>query len=134
MAVAVGCLSACAADDDDDGNGGDGGDGSGGADPALIATWSGREVGDTVTVWTFVFGETEGSASTDGAEVYSGPYTVDTSADPNELTMVISSSSVEQYVGETANAIYEVVGDEPFEFLCAVPNLPDHVELLDKDE
>jgi quercetin dioxygenase-like cupin family protein len=29
---------------------------------------------------------------------------------------------------------YEVVGDEPFEFLCAVPNLPDHVELLDKDE
>jgi quercetin dioxygenase-like cupin family protein len=29
---------------------------------------------------------------------------------------------------------YEVVGDEPFEFLCAVPNLPDHVELLDDDE
>jgi quercetin dioxygenase-like cupin family protein len=29
---------------------------------------------------------------------------------------------------------YEVVGDDPFEFLCAVPNLPDHVEILDPDE
>lgn len=113
LAVAVGCLSTCAADDDDDGNGGaDGGDGSGGNDPALIATWSGHEVGDTVTVWTFVFGESEGSAATDGAEVYSGPYTVDTSADPKELTMVITSSSFDDYLGETANAIYEVVGDE----------------------
>ncbi|UCH85076.1 MAG: cupin domain-containing protein [Candidatus Latescibacterota bacterium] len=29
---------------------------------------------------------------------------------------------------------YEVQGDEPFEFLCAVPNLPDHIEILDKNE
>jgi quercetin dioxygenase-like cupin family protein len=26
---------------------------------------------------------------------------------------------------------YETVGDEPFEFLCAVPNHPDRIELLD---
>lgn len=26
---------------------------------------------------------------------------------------------------------YETVGDEPFEFLCAVPNHPDEIELLD---
>jgi quercetin dioxygenase-like cupin family protein len=26
---------------------------------------------------------------------------------------------------------YEAVGDEPFEFLCAVPNHPDKIELLD---
>jgi uncharacterized protein (TIGR03067 family) len=113
MADAIGCLAACAAEDDDDGGGGDGGgDGDGGSDPALIATWSGHEVGDAVTLWTFVFGETESSASTDGAEVYSGPYTVDTTAEPNELTMVIESSSFDDYVGETSNAIYEVVGDE----------------------
>ncbi|UCG51697.1 MAG: cupin domain-containing protein [Candidatus Latescibacterota bacterium] len=29
---------------------------------------------------------------------------------------------------------YEVQGEEPFEFLCVVPNLPDQVELLDKKE
>ena len=26
---------------------------------------------------------------------------------------------------------YETIGDEPFEFLCAVPNHPDRIELLD---
>ena len=26
---------------------------------------------------------------------------------------------------------YETIGDEPFIFLCSVPNLPDEVELLD---
>ena len=26
---------------------------------------------------------------------------------------------------------YETVGEEPFEFLCAVPNHPDRIELLD---
>lgn len=26
---------------------------------------------------------------------------------------------------------YETVGEEPFEFLCAVPNHPDEIELLD---
>lgn len=26
---------------------------------------------------------------------------------------------------------YETVGDEPFEFLCAVPNHPDKIEILD---
>ena len=26
---------------------------------------------------------------------------------------------------------YESIGDEPFEFLCSVPNLPDEIELLD---
>jgi quercetin dioxygenase-like cupin family protein len=26
---------------------------------------------------------------------------------------------------------YEVKGDDPFEFLCIVPNLPDHVEILE---
>ncbi len=26
---------------------------------------------------------------------------------------------------------YDVVGDEPFEFLCAVPNLPDHPRVLE---
>jgi uncharacterized protein (TIGR03067 family) len=112
MALAVGCLASCAEEDDDGGGGDGGGDGGGGSDPALVATWSGHEVGDTVTVWTFVFGETEGSAATDGAEVYSGEYTVDTTADPNELTMVIASSSFEAYVGETTNAIYEIVGDQ----------------------
>ena len=29
---------------------------------------------------------------------------------------------------------YDVQGDEPFEFLCIVPNLPDHIEILDNDE
>lgn len=28
---------------------------------------------------------------------------------------------------------YETLGDEPFEFLCAVPNLPDETTLLDLD-
>lgn len=28
---------------------------------------------------------------------------------------------------------YEAVGDEPFEFLCAVPNRPDEIEILDDD-
>lgn len=27
---------------------------------------------------------------------------------------------------------YEAQGDEPFEFLCMVPNLPDHIEILDE--
>ena len=26
---------------------------------------------------------------------------------------------------------YETIGDQPFEFLCAVPNHPDRIELLD---
>jgi quercetin dioxygenase-like cupin family protein len=29
---------------------------------------------------------------------------------------------------------YDVQGDEPFEFLCIVPNLPDRIEILDKDK
>ena len=29
---------------------------------------------------------------------------------------------------------YEALGDEPFEFLCAVPNLPDETKLLDRAE
>ena len=29
---------------------------------------------------------------------------------------------------------YEAGGDEPFEFLCVVPNAPDEITLLDKDE
>jgi len=28
---------------------------------------------------------------------------------------------------------YRVEGDEPFEFLCLVPNLPDEVEILEKN-
>jgi quercetin dioxygenase-like cupin family protein len=28
---------------------------------------------------------------------------------------------------------YEVQGDEPFEFLCIVPNQPDRLELIDRD-
>lgn len=27
---------------------------------------------------------------------------------------------------------YETLGDEPFEFLCTVPNAPDKIELLDR--
>ncbi|GBD32373.1 MAG: hypothetical protein KatS3mg081_1888 [Gemmatimonadales bacterium] len=27
---------------------------------------------------------------------------------------------------------YEVMGDEPFEFICVVPNRPDRVELVDR--
>ena len=26
---------------------------------------------------------------------------------------------------------YDAVGDEPFEFLCAVPNQPDRIEIVD---
>jgi quercetin dioxygenase-like cupin family protein len=29
---------------------------------------------------------------------------------------------------------YDVQGDEPFEFLCVVPNLPDRIEILDGEE
>lgn len=29
---------------------------------------------------------------------------------------------------------YQVEGDEPFEFLCIVPNLPDEIRLLDKEK
>ena len=29
---------------------------------------------------------------------------------------------------------YEAGGDEPFEFLCVVPNAPDEIEILDRDE
>ncbi len=29
---------------------------------------------------------------------------------------------------------YDVQGEEPFEFLCVVPNLPDRIEIIDKDE
>ena len=29
---------------------------------------------------------------------------------------------------------YEAVGDEPFEFLCVVPNHPDKIELVDEAE
>ena len=29
---------------------------------------------------------------------------------------------------------YEAAGDEPFEFLCVVPNAPDEITLLDRDE
>jgi quercetin dioxygenase-like cupin family protein len=29
---------------------------------------------------------------------------------------------------------YAVLGDEPFEFLCVVPNLPDRIEILDDDK
>jgi len=29
---------------------------------------------------------------------------------------------------------YRAEGDEPFEFLCVVPNLPDHIEILEKRE
>ena len=29
---------------------------------------------------------------------------------------------------------YEASGDEPFEFLCVVPNAPDEITLLDDDE
>lgn len=29
---------------------------------------------------------------------------------------------------------YEVQGDEPFEFICVVPNLPDRMELLRKND
>jgi quercetin dioxygenase-like cupin family protein len=29
---------------------------------------------------------------------------------------------------------YDVQGDEPFEFLCIVPNLPDRIEILDGGE
>ncbi|NKB67705.1 MAG: cupin domain-containing protein [Candidatus Latescibacteria bacterium] len=28
---------------------------------------------------------------------------------------------------------YQVEGDEPFEFLCAVPNLPDEIQVLDQE-
>jgi quercetin dioxygenase-like cupin family protein len=27
---------------------------------------------------------------------------------------------------------YRAEGDEPFEFLCVVPNIPDHIEILEK--
>ncbi len=27
---------------------------------------------------------------------------------------------------------YKAEGDEPFEFICIVPNLPDHIEILEK--
>ena len=29
---------------------------------------------------------------------------------------------------------YEVEGDEPFEFLCVVPNQPDEIRILEEDE
>jgi quercetin dioxygenase-like cupin family protein len=29
---------------------------------------------------------------------------------------------------------YKAEGDEPFEFLCVVPNIPDHIEILGKRE
>ena len=29
---------------------------------------------------------------------------------------------------------YRVEGDEPFEFLCVVPNLPDKIEMLEPEE
>jgi quercetin dioxygenase-like cupin family protein len=29
---------------------------------------------------------------------------------------------------------YKTEGDEPFEFICVVPNLPDHIEILEKKE
>jgi quercetin dioxygenase-like cupin family protein len=29
---------------------------------------------------------------------------------------------------------YKAEGDEPFEFLCVVPNIPDHIEILKKGE
>ena len=35
------------------------------------------------------------------------------------------------YIPAEAPHWYEVQGDEPFEFLCIVPNLPDHVEILE---
>lgn len=29
---------------------------------------------------------------------------------------------------------YKAEGDEPFEFICVVPNIPDHIEILEKSE
>jgi quercetin dioxygenase-like cupin family protein len=29
---------------------------------------------------------------------------------------------------------YRAEGDEPFEFICVVPNVPDHIEILEKRE
>ena len=29
---------------------------------------------------------------------------------------------------------YKAEGDEPFEFICVVPNVPDHIEILDEKE
>jgi len=29
---------------------------------------------------------------------------------------------------------YSVEGDEPFEFLCLIPNLPDRIDILDKSK
>jgi quercetin dioxygenase-like cupin family protein len=38
------------------------------------------------------------------------------------------------YIPASTPHWYEVQGEEPFEFLCVVPNAPDRVEIIDKGE
>lgn len=89
------------------------GNGQGGGDPALIGTWSGNEVGDTSTVWTFVIDATTMTVASSGVEEYAGTYTADPTSNPKRLTALITSCPFTAYIGKTSNGIYQVEGNGP---------------------
>ncbi len=47
----------------------------------------------------------------------------------DEVVMVARDDAV--FIPAGVPHWYETVGDEPFEFLCAVPNRPDRIEILE---
>ena len=97
----------------------------GGGDPAVVGTWVGTEVGH-FTIWTMVFHETTVDVIEDDQVVYRGIYYAYPEEAPKRCEFKITSSSIPQYVGETAHGIYKIeveqltiASNEP-----GVPNTP----------
>src|ERR1700679_4072075 len=77
----------------------------------LQGTWKGQEVvnGQPAVSWLTLSGSDLEFHGSDPNEWYRGTYTLNEKVKPKQLVAVIATTPLTQYVGKTANAIYEFI-------------------------
>mgnify|MGYP000168044227 CR=1 FL=1 len=86
----------------------------------LDGVWRGYEV-DTETEWEMNFAADEFGYVAGGHEVYSGYYAIDTSNEVRKMIATVTSSSLSQYIGKDAYAIYQFTGENSIILAAKAP-------------
>lgn len=76
----------------------------------MQGTWQGSNIEGTET-WTIIIDGDQMSADGPGAADYTGTLAVDETTDPKSAVITIQTCAYQEYVGTTANSIYQLSGD-----------------------
>lgn len=76
----------------------------------MQGTWQGTESGST-EAWTLMIDGAQITVDGPGAADYAGTLTVDETTDPKSAVITIQTCGYQEYVGATANSIYQLNGE-----------------------